>query len=168
VFMIGGGNYLERETLAAWASRSTPPRQVRLFMYLGPNCELHAALCCMVRRRQLLYSGKNLQPGPAGATTGAVGRRIVRCMRHDVVLLGGGNYLERETLAAWASRSTPPRQVRWLTIIYIDLCDAHIFCCVLGWWQLPGAGDAHSLSQQVHTTTTGAVRLGLCSAHSIM
>lgn len=29
VFMIGGGNYLERETLAAWASRSQPPRQVR-------------------------------------------------------------------------------------------------------------------------------------------
>lgn len=28
VFMIGGGNYLERETLAAWASRSQPPRQV--------------------------------------------------------------------------------------------------------------------------------------------
>ncbi|WIA16431.1 hypothetical protein OEZ85_013119 [Tetradesmus obliquus] len=28
VFMIGGGNYLERESLAAWASRSTPPRQV--------------------------------------------------------------------------------------------------------------------------------------------
>jgi hypothetical protein len=27
--MIGGGNYLERETLAAWASRSTPPRQVQ-------------------------------------------------------------------------------------------------------------------------------------------
>jgi hypothetical protein len=26
--MIGGGNYLERETLAAWASRSQPPRQV--------------------------------------------------------------------------------------------------------------------------------------------
>lgn len=30
VFMIGGGNYLERETLAAWASRSQPPRQVGL------------------------------------------------------------------------------------------------------------------------------------------
>eukprot|EP00879_Flechtneria_rotunda_P018857 GHRR01019794.1.p1 GENE.GHRR01019794.1~~GHRR01019794.1.p1 ORF type:complete len:638 (+),score=249.45 GHRR01019794.1:780-2693(+) len=28
VFMIGGGNYLERETLTAWASRSQPPRQV--------------------------------------------------------------------------------------------------------------------------------------------
>eukprot|EP00775_Hariotina_reticulata_P012398 gene12398-12533_t len=28
VFMIGGGNYLERETLSAWASRSQPPRQV--------------------------------------------------------------------------------------------------------------------------------------------
>ncbi|KAF8065561.1 SLY1 [Scenedesmus sp. PABB004] len=28
VFMIGGGNYLERENLAAWASRSQPPRQV--------------------------------------------------------------------------------------------------------------------------------------------
>jgi hypothetical protein len=26
--MIGGGNYLEREALAAWASRSQPPRQV--------------------------------------------------------------------------------------------------------------------------------------------
>lgn len=28
VFMIGGGNYLEREALAAWAGRGTPTRQV--------------------------------------------------------------------------------------------------------------------------------------------
>ncbi|KAG2499041.1 hypothetical protein HYH03_003226 [Edaphochlamys debaryana] len=28
VFMIGGGNYYERETLLNWAQRSTPPRQV--------------------------------------------------------------------------------------------------------------------------------------------
>ena len=27
-FMIGGGNYLEREALVAWASRATPQRQV--------------------------------------------------------------------------------------------------------------------------------------------
>jgi hypothetical protein len=28
VFMIGGGNYYEREMLATWASRCTPPRAV--------------------------------------------------------------------------------------------------------------------------------------------
>jgi hypothetical protein len=31
-FMIGGGNYLEREALVAWASRATPQRQVREYM----------------------------------------------------------------------------------------------------------------------------------------
>jgi hypothetical protein len=34
VFMIGGGNYLERETLSAWASRSQPPRQVPILHLL--------------------------------------------------------------------------------------------------------------------------------------
>jgi hypothetical protein len=37
--MIGGGNYLERETLAAWASRSTPPRQVRLRCSMKENVD---------------------------------------------------------------------------------------------------------------------------------
>lgn len=28
VFMIGGGNYLEYESLATWASHATPPKSV--------------------------------------------------------------------------------------------------------------------------------------------
>lgn len=28
VFMIGGGNYLEAESLATWASRTQPPKSV--------------------------------------------------------------------------------------------------------------------------------------------
>jgi hypothetical protein len=28
VFMIGGGNYLEYESLVTWASRATPPKSV--------------------------------------------------------------------------------------------------------------------------------------------
>lgn len=28
VFMIGGGNYLEREVLSSWAARSQPARQI--------------------------------------------------------------------------------------------------------------------------------------------
>lgn len=30
VFGLGGGNYAEREALAAWAQRATPQRQVRV------------------------------------------------------------------------------------------------------------------------------------------
>ena len=28
VFMVGGGNYLEAESLAAWAARAQPPKNV--------------------------------------------------------------------------------------------------------------------------------------------
>lgn len=42
VFMIGGGNYLEREALAAWAGRSQPARQVR-----RAGAQIAGCLVCM-------------------------------------------------------------------------------------------------------------------------
>jgi hypothetical protein len=51
VFMIGGGNYLERETLAAWASRSTPPRQVRMRVYVWVYASIDCYQACQDRPR---------------------------------------------------------------------------------------------------------------------
>jgi len=65
------------------------------------------------------------------------------CVRESIVfMIGGGNYLERETLAAWATRSTPPRQV-WV--------------CVLG----GGGGEGGGLYQHIHTRASTQIDRGL-------
>jgi hypothetical protein len=85
-------------------------------------------------------TARRWQPGPAGARhhDRCDWIRVVRCTWHYVVLSGGGNYLERETLAAWASRSTPPRQVRGCVLQM-----THHVCCDAGPCKLVHCKGAH-------------------------
>jgi hypothetical protein len=46
VALLGGGNYLERETLTAWASSSTSPRQVQCGLVCVPRTAQDVTLGC--------------------------------------------------------------------------------------------------------------------------